>query len=99
MLHADQATDAGQREAERQLDRRELPEDEQQQREANFGMRVEQADRFDVDREHLEFEYAGVAVFIDGKIAAALDDARIERKPDAIGGFEGERDRIAAAQV
>ena len=99
MLHTDQAADAGQREAERQLDRRELSEDQQQQREAGLGMRVENRDRLDVDREHLEFQDARVAVFVDHEIAAALDDSDVEREPDPVRRLERERDRCAAAEV
>ena len=65
VLHADQTADAGEREAERQLNRRELPEDQEQQREAGFRVRVEQADRLDVDRQHLQLEDPGVALLVD----------------------------------
>ena len=62
VLHANQTADAGQREAERQLDRGKLSEDQQQEREPGFRVRIEQADRLDVDRQHLQLEDPGVAV-------------------------------------
>src|SRR5207247_1098039 len=99
VLHADQPADAGQREAERQLDRRELAEDQQQQREAGFAVRVQQRDRFHVDREHLQLGGGGIAVLVDRQITAALDDAGVERQADAVRRLERERDRRAAAEV
>ena len=97
VLHADQAADAGQREAERQLDRRKLSEDQQQQREAGFRVRIEQADRLDVDRQHLQLEDARVALLVHREVAAALDDARVERQADAVRRLERELQSRPAA--
>ena len=97
VLHADQAADAGQREAERELDRRELPEDQEQQREARLRVRVEQRDRLDADREHLELEHRPHSRSRrDREVAAALDDAGVEREADAVRRLEREVERMPA---
>ena len=92
VLHADQPADARQREAERQLDRRKLAVDQQQQRIPGGRFGADQRNRLDADGHQFQFQRTAVVAArgVDEQIAAALDDARVERETDAVGRLEFE---------
>ena len=89
VLHADQATYSSERKTERQLDRRKLAVDQQQQRIAGGRLGADERNRLDADRHQFKFQRAAViAGGVDEQITAALDDARVERKTYPVGRLE-----------
>ena len=95
-VEPDQPADADQREAEAELDRRELGRDEDQQREAGLAvgqLGVEDADRLDVDDAlEAQLERPGVFALRDVEIeeAAAGEAAAVDDQADAVRRLEAD---------